>query len=137
MECPPFGSGPLVTHRLKFLRNSRDRSREIIGLWSPLRRCHIHRMEEMLNAGGWSFKLEEMWLFLDSVQSGNQPHVWLPVFTSQHRTNQERLTKSSVHQQALDFSRLYLPTITNTCYCLPELTRVGTSWYQEYSITTG
>ena len=81
--------------------------------------------------------MQEMRFFLDSVQSGNQLHVWLPVFTSQHRTNQERLTKSSVHQQALDYSRLYLPTITNTCYRLPELTRVGTSWYQEYSITTG
>ena len=104
-------------------------------------------MEEMWNAGGLEgatglTRLElqaggDVAFFLDSVQSGNQLHVWLPVFTSQHRTNQERLTKSSAHQQALDYSRLYLPTITNTCYRLPELTRVGTSWYQEYSITTG
>ena len=94
-------------------------------------------MEEMWNAGGQEgatgpTRLElqaggDVAFFLDSVQSGNQLHVWLPVFTSQHRTNQERLTKSSAHQQALDYSRLYLPTITNTCYRLPKLTQVGTS----------
>ena len=112
------GSSPLVTHRPKFLRNSRDRSREIIGLWSPLRRCHIHRMEEMLNAGGWSFKLEEMWLFwivFSQATNYTPGYQCLQVSTEQIKSCWQSQASTNKRSTSQDFIYQPLQILVTAC----------------------